>query len=179
MCCFHILAHFHHVLLYSLYYTIIIYYTLYYISLYVLLLFHSCITKCQSQSPGGVGSTANQTNSKTNTQNLISSIDSFSFLLCLLYSDSSLYRPIFSQLRVKLSCEIFTHLYQSQLTVEVSDFIFFTKAPSFSSVRVGNGVSSHNCALQKKREYTLSLFRKYTHTQSVDNEIDCTWHNCA
>lgn len=41
----------------------------------------------------------------------------------LFCSDSSIYRHVFSQLGMKL---FFTHLYQPQLTVEVSDFILFS-----------------------------------------------------
>lgn len=56
-------------------------------------------------------------------------------------------------------------------------FIFFTEAASFSSVRVGHGASSHYCAWQKKGEYTLCVFRKHTHTLSVNDESESTRDN--
>lgn len=54
-------------------------------------------------------------------------------------------------------------------------FIFFTEVASFSSVRVGLGVSSHYHTRQRKGEEILGVFPKNTHTLSVSDDNENTW----
>lgn len=99
----------------------------------------------ESKFPAGLVRLPNQTQSENNTQSVLSSIDSFSFLLCLLCSDSSLSRHIlfatWGETHIFFLFYLlffFAHLYQSLLTAQVSRFSFhFRHWSSHSSLLSG------------------------------------------
>lgn len=95
----------------------------------------------ESRFPAGLVQLPNQTRSENNTRNVLSSIDSFLFLLRLLCGDSSPSRHIlfatWGETRIffrLFSVFFFAHLYQSLLTARVSKFSFHFRHQSAVSL---------------------------------------------
>lgn len=84
-----------------------------------------CITKMSESKPQWSWFSSYTTHFKTNTQHLLPSICSFSFLLCL--SPFAVTHPSIDTYFHKSGWNShFTHLHQSQLTAEVSDSVLFS-----------------------------------------------------